>query len=243
LNYKIYSLGDSGACIELGNLIDEAINKKTISIRDWLNKNPFEGLKDIIVAYSSVSLYYDPVLVRKNSAVSRTVFDFIADKLEAAFHQSHIEEQSHKNIINIPVCYSSDYGIDIEFLSNKKNISKEEIIHLHTSKIYRVYMIGFLPGFSYLGKIDEQLEIARKPKPVPIPPGSVGIAGMQTGVYPFACPGGWQIIGRTPVKFFEPGTAVPTRLHIGDYVQFYEIGKDEFNELLNNNYVKVEIDN
>ncbi|MBS1948456.1 MAG: 5-oxoprolinase subunit PxpB [Bacteroidetes bacterium] len=228
----MYPLGDAAACIDLGNIIDESINKKVIAIRNRLERFSFDGLKDIIVAYSSVSVYYDPILVKKPGLQQATVFDFVRSKLEDAFHQSLIEEHGNSDIFKIPVCYSGACGIDMAFLSKVKKISKEEIIQLHLSKIYRVYMIGFLPGFSYLGKIDEKLEIARKPKPIQVPAGSVGIAGKQTGIYPIACPGGWQIIGRTPLKFFDPGAVMPSRLNIGNYVQFYEISEEEFNDCL-----------
>jgi inhibitor of KinA len=239
-SFKIYPLGDAAAGIELGSLIDESINKKAIAIREWLDQNAFEGLRDIIVAYSSVSVYYDPILVKRNNPSKKTAFDFVAQRLETAFHQSASGGGHSGNSFKIPVCYSDEFGIDIEYLSREKNISREEIIHLHTSKTYRVYMIGFLPGFSYLGKINEKLVIARKPKPITISAGSIGIAGSQTGIYPLVCPGGWQIIGRTPLKFFEANALMPTLLNIGDYVQFYEISKDEYDEHSANNQSKIE---
>jgi len=227
-NYKIYPLGDAAACIDLGNIIDEEINKKIIAIREWLQSNSFEGLKDIIIAYSSISVYYDPIILKKKLHLHSTVFEFISQKLEIAFQQAIVTDEMDKKIIQIPVCYSNEFGIDIDFISQKKNISKEEIIHLHTSKIYRVYMIGFLPGFSYLGKLDEKIALPRKPKPVTIAAGSVGIAGMQTGIYPLVSPGGWQIIGRTPMKSFDPNATMPVIMNAGDYIKFYEISKDEF---------------
>ncbi len=226
--YKIFPIGDAAASIDLGNIIDEGLNRKAIAIQDWLSANPFEGLKDVVIAYSSVSIYYDPVLVRRKNNIKSTAFEFIREKLETAFYESYVDEGNNHEIFRIPVCYSSDFGIDIHFLSNKNNISREEIIQLHTSKIYRVYMIGFLPGFPYLGKIDEKLTIERKANPIPVTAGSVGIAGNQTGIYPLNCPGGWQIIGRTPLKLFEANVSVPVMLHIGDLVQFYEIGMEEF---------------
>jgi inhibitor of KinA len=226
--YKIFPLGDTAAAIDLGNIIDEDLNKKVIAMQRWFNSNVFEGIKDIIVAYSSLCVYYDPIITRKKNNISTTVFEFIKQKLETAFHESVVIDEDDNNIIRIPVCYSNDFGIDIGFLSKEKNISKQEIINLHISKIYRVYMIGFLPGFSYLGKVDERLMIARKPKPTPIAAGSVGIAGSQTGIYPLNSPGGWQIIGRTPVKLFDAYATLPTLLNVGNHVQFYEINKEEF---------------
>ena len=239
-NYKIYPLGDAAACIDLGNIIDEEINKKIIAIGEWLQSNFFEGLKDIVIAYGSISVYYDPAIVKKKNHFQSSVFKFISEKLETAFHQSVAEDETNKKTIRIPVCYSNDFGIDMDFLSKEKNISKEEIIHLHTSKIYRVYMIGFLPGFSYLGKLDEGLAIPRKLRPVTIAAGSVGIAGMQTGIYPLASPGGWQIIGRTPMKSFDPNATIPVMMNAGDHIQFYEISKDEFEDYAATNKSKIE---
>lgn len=231
LPYKIFSLGDTAACIDLGNEIDEDLNRKIIAMYNWLMGNPFEGLKDIGIAYSSLSIYYDPVAVRKKKSGSTTAFELIKQNLEKAFHESVAIKENNKDIIHIPVCYSNNFGIDMNFLIKEKNISRDEIIHLHTSKIYRVYMIGFLPGFSYLGKVDEKIMIPRKLKPAPVVAGSVGIAGKQTGIYPLDTPGGWQIIGRTPLKLFDSNLAIPVSLNIGNQIKFYEIGREEFEKL------------
>ena len=168
---------------------------------------------------------------KKNKSVLTTAFDFIKQNLETAFQESVAIEENNNDIIHIPVCYSNDFCVDMGFLMKEKNISSEEIIHLHTSKIYRVYMIGFLPGFSYLGKLDEKLMIPRKLKPAPVVAGSVGIAGSQTGIYPLDTPGGWQIIGRTPVKLFKADAAIPVTLNIGNQIKFYEISMEEFEKL------------
>jgi inhibitor of KinA len=229
--YKIFPLGDAAAAINLGNIVDEDLNKKVLAMQHWLNANSFAGLKDVVVAYSSLCIYYDPIIARKKNNISTTIFEFVKHILETAFHQSVITAENETDIIRIPVCYSNDFGIDIDFLSKEKNISKEEIIHLHVSKTYRVYMIGFLPGFSYLGKVDERLIIPRKQKPVNVAPGSVGIAGNQTGIYPLSSPGGWQIIGRTPMKLFDAQKNPPILLNVGNHVQFYEINKKEFEDL------------
>jgi inhibitor of KinA len=229
--YKIFSLGDAAASIDLGNLIDESLNKKVFAMQHWLNVNSFEGLKDIIIAYSSLCVYYDPIVTRKRNNISTTVFEFVKQKLETSYLESSITAENDTRIICIPVCYSKNLGVDIDFLSKEKNISREEIIHLHKSKTYRVYMIGFLPGFSYLGKVDERLVISRKPKPVPVAPGSVGVAGSQTGIYPLNSLGGWQIIGRTPLKLFDAQADIPILLNVGNQVKFDEISQEEFEHL------------
>jgi inhibitor of KinA len=131
-------------------------------------------------------------------------------------------------IVDIPVCYEEKFAPDIEQLAKEKNISVEEVIRIHSSKQYRVYMLGFLPGFSYMGEGDEKISISRKSQPVMVAAGSIGIAGRQTGIYPLTSPGGWQIIGRTPLKLFDAKRKESTLLKAGDIVQFISISKNEF---------------
>jgi inhibitor of KinA len=132
------------------------------------------------------------------------------------------------HFFRIPVCYEGEYAPDLEGVAKEKGLSKEEVIGLHTSVIYRVYMIGFLPGFPYMGRTDPRLEIARKKQPVSVWAGGVGIAGIQTGIYPLNSPGGWQIIGRTPMPLFNRHEDPPIRVQAGDSVQFYPVSKKEF---------------
>jgi inhibitor of KinA len=227
-SYKIFPLGDAAACIDLGNLIDENLNKKVLAMHQWLTANCFEGLNDIVVAYGSLSVYYDPIIAKRKHNFHTTVFEFVKQKLEDAFRESIVTEENNSVTIRIPVCYSDDFGIDTEFISNEKKISKDEIIQLHTLVTYRVYMIGFLPGFSYLGRVHEKLIMPRKAQPTLVAAGSVGIAGGQTGIYPMHTPGGWQIIGRTPLKLFDSKAKVPSLLNAGNLVQFFEISKEEY---------------
>jgi inhibitor of KinA len=127
------------------------------------------------------------------------------------------------------VCYAERFALDLEELVQQKHLSKQEIIQLHTSITYRVYMIGFLPGFAYMGEVDEKIAMPRRQQPrTAVPEGSVGIAGAQTGIYPFTSPGGWNIIGRTPLKLFDKDKEEPTFFKPGDEVTFYSITEDEF---------------
>jgi inhibitor of KinA len=226
--FVIFPIGDNAVTIDLGNRINELLNRKVLGMQQWLSERALEGVKDLIIAYSSLTIFYDPVLIRKKHLISSTVFQFIKSKLEDAWaNASPSDETPGDLLMRIPVCYDNDFGFDLDFIADIKRLSKEEIIQLHVSKIYRVYMIGFLPGFSYLGEVDEKLIISRKQTPVPVPAGSVGIAGSQTGMYPLNCPGGWQIIGRTPLRLFNPSMAIPVTLKPGDYVQFYPITREE----------------
>ena len=146
------------------------------------------------------------------------------------------KETEDKNRVKIPACYVPEFGIDLNDIASQKGLSAQDIIQLHTSRIYRVYMLGFLPGFPYMGIIDEKLKMNRKNKPQQVCAGSIGIAGMQTGIYPFDSPGGWQIIGRTPLKLFNKENEDPVFLKPGDSVQFYSIARDEFESYKSGNY-------
>ena len=136
--------------------------------------------------------------------------------------------------IKIPVCYSAKYALDLQEISKQKNLATDEIVRLHTTKKYRVYMIGFLPGFAYMGEVDEAIAFPRKAQPRKIvEAGSVGIAGSQTGIYPLDSPGGWQIIGKTPIQIFNKEKADPVLLQPGDEIEFYSITEDEFTNYKN----------
>jgi inhibitor of KinA len=130
------------------------------------------------------------------------------------------------------VCYEGAYAPDLEDVARQQGLSVREVIELHCAGVYRVYMIGFLPGFPYLGAVDQRLEVPRKPRPVPVAAGGVGIAGKQTGIYPLNSPGGWSIIGRTPVRLFDSQTDPPVRLQTGDRVEFYPIPTEEFRRVV-----------
>jgi inhibitor of KinA len=152
----------------------------------------------------------------------------MSEKMNERLHQPLPQNDSTSELINIPVCYDPEFGPDLENLAREKNITTEDVIRIHTSKPYRVFMLGFLPGFAYMGEVDERISMSRKNQPVPVAAGSVGIAGKQTGIYPLLSPGGWQIIGRTPVHLFNKEKEQTTLLKAGDRVQFIPVSKNEF---------------
>jgi inhibitor of KinA len=230
--YQIFPLGDSAATIDLSDRIGEEFNKKVLEIHRWLLENPVEGIKDLIIGYSSLSVFYDPVLIRKMNPQFGTSYQFILNKLEEAWNLSNYPESKQINAIHsIPVCYDQEFGFDLAVVTHQNGLTTEEIIQLHTGKDYRIYMIGFLPGFSYLGQLDERLNIPRKLRPVSVPAGSVAIAGNQTGIYSLNCPGGWQVIGRTPIRLFDLSASDPVKMQAGDRVRFYPVSRDQYNEL------------
>jgi inhibitor of KinA len=243
-SFSIFPLGDSAITIDLGNHIDEQLNRKALALLDGIRALRLTGVKDIIVAYSSVTVLYDPVLVAAEGPAHREgAFTYLKKRLEevwrimsarsgeAGFNGLQAPETPAEGVIRIPVCYEAGYSPDLDELARKKGKLREDIISLHTSLAYRVYMIGFLPGFPYLGKVHPELEIHRKDRPVPVSAGGVGIAGNQTGIYPLNSPGGWQIIGRTPLRLFDPYATTPVVLKIGDWVQFFSVSGEEFQDL------------
>lgn len=221
-------MGDSAITLDLGNLVNPRLNQQALGIQRYLLQHPFEGLKDVWVAYSSVTVVYDPIEVKRCYNPEKTVFSYISTLLQKAFSESTDHNSDTGRNIRIPVCYDDEYAMDLQALAEKKQLDPETIIELHTSRSYRVYMIGFLPGFSYMAEVDDRLVIPRKSQPVTVMPGSVGITGSQTGIYPVQCPGGWYIIGRTPYRLFNQKAESPVLLEAGDEVTFYRIGKSEF---------------
>ncbi len=191
-------MGDGAVTIDLGNQLSETLNGKVLAMSQWLQQNRFEGLKDIIIAYASLTLLYDPSFVKSHYQPANTVFEWVQERLVTAYRQSGPAILGTPVKHRIPVYYGGENGPDLASLAQARNLSPEAVVQLHIAQVYQVYMIGFLPGFSYMGTVDDQIAQPRKAKPVAVQAGSVGIAGSQTGIYPFNSPGGWNIIGRTP---------------------------------------------
>lgn len=234
-SYALFSLGDSAITLDLGPYIDEHHNIRVQSIHDWLQGRRFPGLLDVIVAYSSVSVFYDPAVVRASGVTGgRSVTAWVEGLLVQGWEETGgaADDRGRQHSFRIPVCYEGAYAPDLEDVARQQGLSVREVIELHCGAVYRVYMIGFLPGFPYLGTVDQRLEVPRKSRPVPVAAGGVGIAGKQTGIYPLNSPGGWSIIGRTPMRLFDPGTDPPVRLQTGDRVEFYAISTEEFQQLI-----------
>lgn len=226
--YKVSALSDRSAVIALGNTIDEGLNRKVLSMEAWMRNHPFPGLLDLVPAYSSLTILYDPSVLQAQCKKGQAVFELVQEKLEEAWRQAGETHGVESRLVSIPVCYDPEFGPDLTEMAILKNLSVAEIIHLHSSIEYRVYMLGFLPGFAYMGKVDEKLVMPRRSQPREVVAGSVGIAGWQTGIYPLPSPGGWQIIGRTPLKLFDQKNEPPVLLAAGDRVRFDPISKEEF---------------
>lgn len=222
--FAIFPLGDSALIIDFGNRIDDAINTKVLRLFTRL-QHRFPFVLDVVPAYSSLTIYYDVCALHTSG---KTAFETAKQLIVPLIESNENIPQSGRQL-RIPVCYAKAFAPDLEEMAVQKNCSAEELIALHTGKAYRVYMIGFLPGFAYMGKVDERLATPRRGQPrTQVPEGSVGIAGEQTGIYPLTSPGGWNIIGRTPVKLFDAKRNEPVFFQPGDEVRFYSITEDEF---------------
>jgi inhibitor of KinA len=233
--YKISPLGDGALIIDFGNIIDESINKLVHSVFYQFQNDPIQGMIEAVPAYSSLTIFYDVLFIRNKLNKQITAFEWVSECLKKYISTENIEAGDPQILIRMPACYEKDYAPDLDLLATQNKISTDEIIRLHTSTIYRVYMLGFLPGFAYMGMVDEKISSSRKQQPATVEAGSIGIAGRQTGIYPLRSPGGWQIIGRTPLKLFDKEKINPVLFKSGDKVQFYSITKDEFEDIKNRN--------
>lgn len=216
-NINLY--GPFAILVEFEQKISKEVNAQVINLYKGLLHSNFSHVKALIPAYNSLVVqYHYPVKMNKEKAV-----------LLRLHQQLYTSEQSSKTI-KIPVCYDLEMGLDLAALAKVKQMTIPEVISMHTAEKYHVYMLGFTPGFPYLGGLNEKLAMPRKASPrISIPKGSVAIANEQTGIYPTSSPGGWQVIGRTPVELFTPKEK--PKIEIGDTVTFYAISLKEFNQL------------
>lgn len=213
-------MGDRGLLLEFGDKISQEINEKVRRMALAISGESIEGIIDTIPTYRSLLVIYNPLILP-------------IDELKRKLRKIEKELQEFKlpepKLIRIPVLYGGIYGPDLEFVANYHQITPEEVIRLHCSKPYLIYMIGFMPGFPYMGELPEELATPRLKTPrLSVPKGSVAIAQRQTGIYSMESPGGWQILGRTPVELFDPRRNPPSLLRMGDLVEFYPISEEEY---------------
>lgn len=221
--FRIVSLGDSAITIEFGNEIDPQINARAISFAKIVDDQGWLGILDIVPTYRSVTVFFDPL---------RWSLPVLTKKLRGLPRPGPHGSESNGTIHEIPVLYGGEWGPDLEEVSAFAGLRPGDAIALHTSMSYRVYMLGFSPGFPYLGPIPERLAMPRRSTPrTKVPAGSVGIADRQTGIYPGTTPGGWRLIGRTPIPIYRKTGAIPFLLKPDDLVQFRPIDRNEFDRL------------
>ena len=233
----IYPLGDRAVTVRFGTELTDQAARKVLALKSSLEANPIQGFDELVPAYATLTVFYDPVHVRQmaydRTSPYRTVSDIVSGMIrERLQHLDPTVEAMPSAVVEVPVCYEEDYAPDMGFVADHSGVSVEDVIRLHLSATYRVYMTGFVPGFPYMGEVDRRLEVPRRREPRSrVVPGSVALAGRQTGIYPIETPGGWQVIGRTPLRLFDPRREPCCLLQAGEQVRFRRIGKDEFESL------------
>ena len=226
MKHRIFPLGDNSLTIEFGGEISVELNNRVLETAASLANNLFGGFLETVPAYSSLTVFYDTIKVRKNFPQSATAYDAVRNFIENVVGNLDQSIETNFRLVEIPVCFDAEFAPDLEFVAAENDLSAQQAVEIFLGKTYRVFMLGFLPGFAYMGEVDRRIAAARRATPrLRVPRGSVGIAGGQTGIYPLESPGGWQIIGRTPLELFNPDAKIPTVLRAGDTVKFYETEK------------------
>jgi inhibitor of KinA len=209
---KIVPLGDAALLIQLGDEIDLTVNQRVHDLAAILDASPMEGFIETVPAYGTLLVHYDPLI-----STYAKISQWVRAKLE------HVEntELSTLRQVQVPVSYGGEFGVDLEFVASNCGLSVEDVIRLHSARTYTVYMMGFTPGFPYMGKLDDAIIMPRLQTPrTHVPAGTVAIAGSQTGIYPIDSPGGWQLIGWTPLPLFDLESESPFSFFPGDEVKF-----------------------
>lgn len=220
-NITFYPAGDSALVAEFGLVIDESVNEQVHGMARWLREQNICGVLEVLPTFRSLMVYYDPLKISYQKLVR---------KLRACPDQMLANRSDQKVILEVPCCYD---GPDLDSMEELTGLSREQIIEIHSGVDYKIYMMGFLPGFVYLGGLDSRICAPRLQTPrTRIEPGSVGIGGSQTGVYPVASPGGWRILGYTPLKFYDPSREDPILCKAGEYIRFVPISRVEYERLV-----------
>ena len=223
---RIFPLGENALTVEFSNKISFSANDKVVRLNEYFEKSKFDGFLETVPAYSSLTVFYDLLRVRRCFPDFSTAFAAVSFLVNEGLKKIDFSPLPNKNPVEIPVNFNREFAPDLPFVAEHNNLKIEEVIEIFVGKIYRVFMLGFLPGFSYMGEIDKRIAAPRKQTPrLNVSQKSVGIAGRQTGIYPLDSPGGWQIIGRANVELFTPDSEKPVFLSVGDSVKFIAVTK------------------
>lgn len=220
MTYTFTPLGDRAIMIEAATKISLEAQRQIRMISSLLDAESPSWMIEFIPAFTTVAVFYDPSLLLYNEA---------EQQLRELLKRVAEDRLPNSRTVEIPVCYGGRFGPDLQFVAQHNGLSEQEVIELHTGGNYSVYMIGFAPGFPFLGGMPDKIAAPRRDSPrLRIPERTVGIAGSQTGVYPIETPGGWQLIGRTPLRLFRPEQEVPSLLRAGDNVTFRAVSQEEY---------------
>jgi inhibitor of KinA len=223
-NARYLPVGDNALLVEFGSTVSLDINRRVHVLDHAISRAKLRGVKECVPTYRSLLIYYDPFETSYETLI------FQIKDLELKLDESSV--LTHERVLEVPVVYGNEYGPDLEYVAHYSGLEEEEVVQLHSGRDYTVYMIGFVAGFPYLGKVAEEIATPRLKTPrLRVSAGSVGIAEKQTGIYPCESPGGWQIIGRTPLRLFDIVKRPPALILSGDTVRFRVVGKEEFESL------------
>ncbi len=221
---RIFPLGDNAVTAEFGTEISTELNCKALSVAAYFENSPFPGFIEAVPAYASTTIFYDPPKVRTAYPEFAAAFDAVRSRVKEAETENISRSDADSQVVEIPVIVDAGSSLDIDVISDLSGLSSDNVLDIFFERTYTVFMLGFLPGFAYMGEVDERIAVPRKQSPRSrVSKGSVGIAGKQTGVYPFESPGGWQIIGRTEMPMFDPASEPPVLLKPGDAIKFIRI--------------------
>lgn len=232
-DYQFLSVGENCLFIKLGETIDPLVNKKVKKLADYLEQHPFPGYVEFVATYTGTAVNYNPWIVSRELAQAGEGPANAVKKLMHVYVAASASlPDSKPDVVDIPVCYGGEYGPDLAFVAKYNNLLEQEVIDIHSGGEYLCYMIGFCPGFPYLGGMDSRIATPRRQTPrISIPARSIGIAGQQTGGYPLSTPGGWQIIGRSAIEMYNPSKEPPALLKAGDIVHFRSVSKAKYLEI------------
>ena len=231
---EVTPLGDSAVLVRVAENFEDSPERtleQVLTAQRCLAAANIPGVIELAPAYTTVALFYDPVHAIDAGAPEENVFSWMEQRIRDAISncKSTSPQSITPSVIEIPVCYDGEFGFDLEDVAGRADVTPNEVIQLHSGAEYRVHCIGFTGGFPFLGGLPSKIATPRRETPrKEIPPGSVGIGGKQTGVYTIKSPGGWNIIGRTPLRLFDPTKNPPVRLRIGDKIRFRPINREEF---------------
>lgn len=228
--FVLYPISESAVTLQFGSVINKENFDKVIGHCRAIENNPFAGFKEVVPAYTTLTIHFDLKGVMQSNLKGQSTVEKISNYINSL--AILVDKSMVQQKFDIPVCYDDEFGLDLSELSKGSGLPVEKIIHLHASNTYTVFMIGFAPGFPYMAELPTALHCKRKSTPrKKVPAGSVAIAGNQTGIYPFETPGGWQIIGRTPLKLFDGARQMPSLLQAGMQIKFMPISREQFNKL------------
>lgn len=217
---RIVAAGDAALVVELPQRIDPVVNARLIALAEAVRSRCGSSVADAVVSYCTLTVYFDP---------SRVDSLWLQGEIRALAADAEALPQLEGPRLDVPVCYGAELGPDLDDVAARLACTADEVIALHSSRDYRVYVVGFVPGFAYMGTVDDRLALPRRSSPrTKVPAGSVAIAAGQTAIYPMETPGGWHILGRTPVRPFDPGRAQPVLFRPGDRVRFIPVSRAEY---------------